>query len=292
VVGTGQELASGTGIVYAEARPRSRRRPVTLYIALAWLGVVIVAAVFANVLPIQHPLAINPAVSYQSPSAAHWFGTDQLGRDLFARVIYGARISLIVGITATALAALAGALLGLLGGYIQGTTDTTIMGLMDVLLAFPGIVLALALTSFLGASVRNVILAISVLSVPVFARLTRSVALSLSQREYVQVAKTLGTPAWRIIVFELGPNVASTVLAFVPVIVAVAIVIEGTLSFLGIGVPPPTVSWGSMIAQGQSVFATAPYMSLMPAGAMFATILALNTIGRFLNRRSDRGRVI
>ena len=287
------ELATGTGIVLADDSEQATRRgrPVSLYLALGWLVVVILAAALANVLPIQNPAAIHALVSYQAPSAAHWFGTDQLGRDQFARVVYGARISLIVGFSATAIAALAGTTLGLVGGYLQGVTDTLVMGLMDVLLAFPGIVVALALTSFLGPSVRNVILAIAVLSLPVFARLTRSVGLSLAQREFVQVARTLGTPAWRIITFELGPNVAGAVLAFVPVMVAVSILIEGTLSFLGIGVPPPTPTWGTMIAQGESVFATSSYMSLLPAAVMFLTILALNTVGRRLSRRSDRGKV-
>ncbi|HTW97592.1 MAG TPA: ABC transporter permease, partial [Acidimicrobiales bacterium] len=159
----------------------------------------VVAAAFANLLPIQNPLQLHLLASYQAPSAAHWFGTDQLGRDQFARSVYGARISLIVGFSATALAAVVGGAAGLIGGYLQGVTETTIMGLMDVLLAFPGFVLALALTSFLGASVRNVIVAITVLSIPVFARLTRSVTLSLSQRDFVQVARTLGTPTWRIL---------------------------------------------------------------------------------------------
>jgi peptide/nickel transport system permease protein len=287
------ELATGTGIVLADDSEQAARRgrPVSLYLALGWLVVVILAAALANVLPIQNPSAIHALASYQAPSAAHWFGTDQLGRDQFARVVYGARISLIVGFSATAIAALAGTALGLVGGYLQGVTDTVVMGLMDVLLAFPGIVVALALTSFLGPSVRNVILAIAVLSLPVFARLTRSVGLSLAQREFVQVARTLGTPAWRIITFELGPNVAGAVLAFVPVMVAVSILIEGTLSFLGIGVPPPTPTWGTMIAQGESVFATSSYMSLLPAAVMFLTILALNTVGRRLSRRSDRGKV-
>jgi peptide/nickel transport system permease protein len=286
-----QELASGTGIVLVTgAGRRSRRPPAGLWLALAWLAVIILAAALANVLPIQNPMTIHAAASYGPPSAAHWFGTDQLGRDLFARAIYGARISLIVGISATGLAALAGAALGLLGGYVQGATDSAVMGLMDVLLAFPGIVIALALTSFLGPSVHNVILAIAVLALPVCARLTRSVALSLSQREFVQVARTLGTPTWRIMLFELGPNLAGTVLSFVPVMVAVAIVVEGTLSFLGIGVPPPTATWGTMIAQGESVFATSPYMSLFPAGVMFLTILSLNTVGRHLGRRPGRGR--
>ena len=288
------ELATGTGVVLsADAGQSARRgRSVALYLALGCLIALILAAALANVLPIQNPMAIHPLASYHGPSAGHWFGTDQLGRDQFARAIYGARISLIVGFSATALAALIGTALGLVGGYLQGVTDTVVMGLMDVLLAFPGIVIALALTSFLGPSVRNVILAIAVLSVPVFARLTRSVGLSLAQREFVQVARTLGTPAWRIITFELGPNVAGAVLAFVPVMVAVSILVEGTLSFLGIGVPPPTPTWGTMIAQGQSVFATSSYMSLLPAAMMFLTILALNTVGRWLSRRSDRGRAV
>jgi peptide/nickel transport system permease protein len=292
-VSAAPELATGTGIVLAdEAGPAARRgRPVGLYLALGWLVLVILGAVLANVLPVQDPAGINPLAAYQAPSAAHWFGTDQLGRDQFTRAVYGARISLIVGFSATAIAALLGTALGLIGAYLRGLADTLVSGLTDVLLAFPGIVIALALTSFLGPSVRNVILAIAVLSLPVFARLTRSVGVSLTQREFVQVARTLGTPAWRIIAFELGPNVAGAVLAFVPVMVAVSILIEGTLSFLGIGVPPPTPTWGTMIAQGESVFATSPYMSLMPAGAMFLTILALNTVGRRLSRRSDRGKV-
>lgn len=295
VVVTGDETsAEGPGSPgRSEAKPKRKRSlRVGLLCAAAWLVATILAAALANVIPIQNPLAIHPLDAYQAPTWAHWFGTDQLGRDQFARAVYGARVSLIVGFTASALAAVIGGTAGLIGGYLQGASDTTIMGFMDVLLAFPGFVLALALTSFLGASVRNVIIAITVLSIPVFARLTRSVTLSLTQRDFIQVAHTLGTPTWRVMVFELAPNLATTVISFIPIVVAVAIVVEGSLSFLGIGVPPPTPTWGTMISQGQAEFTSSPYMSLLPAGAMFVTILALNTVGRWLSRRFDRGGMV
>ena len=272
----------------AALRHRFRVRP-ALLLASMWLSVSIFVAIFANLLPIQNPMTTNLLSSYQAPSWVHWFGTDQLGRDQFARVVFGARVSLTVGFSATAIAAIIGGVGGLVGGYLRRATDTLIMGLMDVLLAFPAFVMALALTSFLGASIRNVIIAIAILAIPVFARLTRSLTLSLSQRDFVQVARTLGTPTWRILAFEIAPNLATTLIAFIPLVVAIAIVIEGSLSFLGVGVPPPTPTWGTMISQGQANFTSAPYMTLLPAAVMFVTILALNAVGRWLNSRFDRG---
>lgn len=281
----------GTAGDVADRDERTRRRKIRpgLICAVGWVALVVVAAIFANVLPIENPQQVHLLSSYQGPSLAHWFGTDQLGRDQFARAIYGARVSLIVSVSATLSAAVIGGAAGVVGGYLQGITDTTIMGLMDALLAFPAFVLALALTSFLGASLRNVIIAISVLAIPVFARLTRSVTLSLARRDFIQAARSLGTPTWRILVFDLVPNLATTVISFVPVFIALAIVIAGALSFLGIGVPPPTPTWGTMISQGQSNFATYPYMSLIPAIVMFVTVFALNTVGRWLDRRFNQG---
>jgi len=269
--------------------PRRRRGlAIGLWLAVAWLAALGLAAAFASVLPIADPLALHPSNGFAPPGPGHWFGTDQLGRDQFSRVIYGARVSLTVGLTASALAAVVGGTLGLVAGYSGRFTESAIMGVVDILLAFPALILALSLTAFLGASVRNVITAIAVLAVPAFARVTRSVTKSLATRDFVQAARVLGASHRRIIARELAPNVFPTVLAYTLVTIAIAMVVEGSLSFLGLGVPPPAPTWGTMIAANKGQLANAPYLALIPAGVLLLTVLALNVLGERLRGRADR----
>jgi peptide/nickel transport system permease protein len=271
--------------------PRRRRRltgSVGFWLAAAWLAALVLAAATAAVLPIADPLALHPSDAFAAPGRGHWFGADQLGRDQFSRVVYGARVSLTVGITASVLAAVVGGALGLISGYFGGFTENAIMGVVDILLAFPALILALSLTAFLGASVRNVITAIAVLAVPAFVRVTRSVTKSLATRDFVQAAQVLGGSHWRIITRELAPNVFPTVLAYTLVTIAIAMVVEGALSFLGLGVPPPDPTWGTMIAANKGQLATAPYLALIPAGVLLLTVLALNVLGERLQGRADR----
>jgi peptide/nickel transport system permease protein len=265
-----------------------RRVPrVGLMMAALWLLLLVGAAIFAGLLPIPDPQAPDAFAPRSGITGAHLLGTDQLGRDTLSRVIYGARVSLVVASTATVLAAVVGSLMGLLAGYARGITETLIMGFVDIMLAFPALILALSLTSFLGASERNVIIAIAVLAVPSFARVVRAQTLSLTQREYVRAARSLGAGRVRILAFELTPNLMPAIFAYALVVVAIAIVIEGTLSFLGLGVPAPTPSWGGMIAAGTNDLATAPLICLVPAVVMFITVMAINIVAEWLQARFE-----
>lgn len=266
---------------------RRRAAPVAFYLAAAWLGLVVFVAIFVSVLPLAEPLAINAGFSRQGPSADFLLGTDQLGRDILARIAHGARVSMGVGISATAIGGFVGTLLGLLAGYLRGKTETLIMGAMDIMLSFPALIFALALTSFLGPSIRNVIIAIGILAIPAFARIVRAQTLSVAEREFITVARAQGASRGRILLREVAPNVAPTVFTYALIIVAIAIVVEGSLSFLGYGVPPPHPSWGGMIASGKGELRSAAHISLIPAAAMFLTVLSLNFLGERLSSRFD-----
>jgi len=263
-----------------------RSNPVT---AVAAAGALVLAfvALFAPVLVPYDPVASNVPNALQPPSAAHWAGTDQLGRDELARLIYGARISLTVGLLAPVIGVTVGGCLGMLAGYFRGRLETLTVAGVDVLLAFPPLVFALAVTAYLGQSVLNLTLVIGVLGIPAFTRVARAVTLSLSEREFVTAARALGATHTRILLRELLPNVALPLLAFFLLGVAVTIVVEGALSFLGLGVPPPAPSWGSMIGEGRESLDMAPWLAFLPAGFMFATVLAFNIVGDTLRALTD-----
>jgi peptide/nickel transport system permease protein len=253
---------------------------------VAWIGLVVVGAVLAGVLPLKDPTA-PLAVPGLGPSLHHPLGTDDLGRDMLARVVYGARVSMTVGFTSIALGLAVGGTLGLIAGYYKGRLGRLIMGAMDVLLSFPALVLALAIVTFLGQSLRNIVIAIGVLAIAPVARVIRASTIAFAAREFVTAARALGATDRRIIVREILPNVALPTLSFALIGVAVAIVAEGGLAFLGLSVRPPTASWGGMINEGRSFLQRSPQMSLIPAGVMFVTVLAFNFAGDSLRQRVE-----
>lgn len=273
-------LASGAG--------RTRRRAGTLFwIAIGWIGLVIVGAVLAGVLPIPSPTDIDMMGRRAGPSAEHWLGTDGLGRDEFSRLVFGARISLGVGLLAPIIGLVFGGALGMLAGYFRGRFESLVAGGVNVVLAFPPLVLAMAVTAYLGQSVPNLIFVLGFLGIPAFTRVARAATLSLSQREFVTAARAIGASHARILLRELLPNVALPLMAFFLLGVAVTIVVEGSLSFLGLGVQPPTPSWGIMIGEGRESLDIAPWLAFLPAIAMFLTVLGFNLVGDTLRALTD-----
>ena len=257
------------------------------WLAVAWIGVVLFGALAAGLLPIDDPSKISLLQRRQPPSALHLFGTDHLGRDILARVIYGSRASLSVGLISAVLGLLVGGTLGLLAGYFRGKLESLTMATMDVLLAFPPLVLALAIIAYLGQSVVILTLTLALLSVPAATRVARAATLAISAREFVVAARALGASHLRVMVRELLPNVVLPLMVFTLIAVAVLIVAEGALSFLGLGVPPPTPSWGSMMSEGREQLDVAPHMAFIPASVMFLTVLSFNLVGDTLRSLTD-----
>ncbi len=280
------ELGLGQDVAAPPAR-RSRRLGVLFWLAIGWIAFIFAAAIFANLLPLPSPTDMDMLARRAPFSAEHWLGTDALGRDELARLVYGARISLVVGLCAPVIGLVAGGALGMLAGYFRGRFETLVVGSMDVLLAFPPLILALAVTAYLGQSILNLTLILGVLGIPAFMRVARAATLSLARREFVIAAQALGATHARILLRELLPNVALPLTAFFLLAVAITIVAEGALSFLGLGVPPPISSWGSMIGEGRESLEVAPRLAFLPATAMFLSVLAFNLVGDRLRALTD-----
>jgi peptide/nickel transport system permease protein len=270
------------------AEPRAKRRlGVLFWIASAVFAIIALAAVLAPVLPLDDPESVvgRPRLA---PSAQHWFGTDALGRDIFSRTVWGGRVSLTVGIASIVFGLLIGGTIGLIAGYHRGKVETVLMWMIDVLLSFPALLLALAIVSFRDQrDVPTIVLAIGVVSIAPVARLVRANTLVYSQREFVTAARSLGAGNTRIIVREVMPNVIFPVISFSVIAVAVAIVAEGGLAFLGLSVPPPTPTWGGMISDGRNLLEDAWWISMMPCIVLFVTVLALNLAGDRLREYFD-----
>ncbi len=217
----------------------------------------------------------------------HWLGTDGLGRDLLSRCLYGGRVSLTVSIGAVLLGMAVGSSLGILAGYRGGWADAIVSRCLDVLFAFPGLVLALTVASYLGPSLRNVMFAIAFYTVPAYARVARSATLRVREQSFVRAAEMFGASGIRIGVRHILPNVFGLVLTYAFVLIGVAMIIEAGLSFLGLGVPPPQPSWGQLIAMGKQDISDAPHIALVPGAFLFLTIAAFNRLGDLLQARND-----
>jgi len=265
------------------------------WLAVGWLGLLISLAVLAPVLPfVDDPNARGDIDALQAPpSAEHWFGGDDIGRDVFARVIWGARVSLFIGVAAVAFGFVIGGTLGLTAGYFSGRYERIVIGAMDIMLAFPALVLALALVTFLSepgtqnATLGTVTLVLTILAVPALARITRAATLTFAQREFVTASRALGARNSRIISREILPNVLPPMAAFALIAIAIVIVAEGALSFLGLSVASPTATWGNLIEQGRNKLNDAPWISLFPCAVMFLTLLSFNYVGDQLRRYFD-----
>jgi peptide/nickel transport system permease protein len=266
---------------------RRRRLGLLLWMAIGWMLFVVAVAILAPVLPLPSPTDMDMLERRAPVSALHWLGTDGLGRDELARLIYGARISLTVGLFAPVIGLAIGGALGMLAGYFRGRFETLVVGSMDVLLAFPPLILALAVTAYLGQSILNLTCIVGVLGIPAFMRVARAATLTLARREFVIAAQALGATHARILLRELLPNVMLPLVAFFLLGVAVTVVVEGALSFLGLGVPPPISSWGSMIGEGRESLEIAPRLAFIPAIALFLTVLSFNLVGDTLKALTD-----
>ncbi len=275
----------------------SSARPVTLLrrvlkarlagIALLVVLVAICSALFAEVLSPYDPLRQDYSAVLQPPSRSHLLGTDNIGRDILARIIHGARVSLAVGVVAVGIALTLGAIIGLVSGYWGGRIDDILMRTVDAIWSFPSLVLALSMAAALGPGIDKVMIAVGVVYVPAFARLVRGQTLSVREREFVLAARALGGNDLRMLFLHIGPNVTAPVIVQASLNVATAIITEASLSFLGVGVRPPAPSWGSMLKTGYQYMEVAPWMSIFPGLAIFLTVIAFNLAGDGLREALD-----
>lgn len=256
-----------------------------LGVASAIAAMLVTVSLFPGLFAPYDPTAISLSEALKAPSAAHPFGTDQLGRDLLSRIIYGSQVSLFVAFCAVTMAGLGGGLFGIAAGYLGGVVDSVVMRLADIQLALPAVILALVLVGAIGFSIFNLILVLSLANWARFARVTRSEALSLRQRDFVLLAKLAGASRLRIMLRHIAPNVTNTFIVLATLDIGVIIILEATLSFLGLGVQPPTPSWGAMIADGRGYLETAWWICAFPGLVLMAAVLSANLLGDALRDR-------
>jgi peptide/nickel transport system permease protein len=281
--------ASADDTLESPAR-RALRRLVKRKAAVAGLVVIatfILLALFAPLISPYDAIATSWTLVRKPPSGSHWFGTDDLGRDILARVIYGARASLLAGLISVTIAMSIGVPLGLLAGYRGGLVDALIGRIADAMLACPFLILAIALAAFLGPSLGNAMIAIGVSATPVFIRLTRGQVMSVKVEDYVEAARSIGNPPWRIALVHILPNILPALLVQATLSIAAAIIAEAALSFLGLGQQPPAPSWGSMLNAAQRFLSNAPWMAIWPGLAIFLVVLSLNLVGDGLRDALD-----
>ena len=257
---------------------RFRRQRVPL-VALIFLVIVAAAAVLAPLIAPHDPDANNLRNAMAGPSGEHWLGTDDLGRDVFSRLLFAARISLLAAVQAVGVGILLGVLPGVVAGYFRGWVDHVVMRVTDVLLAFPPIILAIAIVGVLGASLTNAMLAIGVIFAPRFARLMRASVMQVREETYVEASRSIGTPTWTILRKRVVPNSISPLIVQLSLASGTAMIAEATLSFLGLGVQPPDASWGSMVGRSVRHIDRAPMLIVLPGLAIALTVLALNLVG-------------
>ena len=261
------------------------------HVALVAGGFVLLLVLAAALAPWLVPFDAENFFDYDAlnspPTATHWFGVDSLGRDIFSRILMGARISLAAGFISVAVGAVIGTALGLLAGYYEGWWDRIVMRISDVLFAFPGILLAIGIVAILGNGMVNVIFAVAIFSIPAFARLVRGNTLSLKHLTYIEAVRSIGASDWTIITRHIFPGTISSVVVYFTMRIGTSIITAASLSFLGLGAQPPMPEWGAMLNEARADMMTAPHMALFPSMAIFLTVLAFNLLGDGLRDALD-----
>ena len=272
--------------LWEDAAQRLMRNRLAMFGALV-LAIIVIMGLFGPQIAPYDPNGMDFAARFAQPSVAHFMGTDDFGRDTFSRIIYGARVSLLVGLVAVGLAATVGTTLGLVAGYSNRVVDEIIMRTMDVLYAFPAILLALAILAALGRGVGNAMIAIGVVYIPIFARITRGAVLTVRNEEFIMAARTLGAGDIRILFQHILPNVMAPVIVETTLSLAFAILAEAALSFFGLGTQPPDPSWGRMLSEGRSYFRQSVWMGIFPGVAIMLTVMGFNFLGDGLRDALD-----
>ncbi|BCG00751.1 ABC transporter permease [Paraburkholderia sp. PGU19] len=264
-----------------------RKQHVALAAGVFVLLLIVVSIVGPHIVPFDPENYFDYDALNAGPSAAHWFGVDSLGRDIFSRIVAGTRISLAAGFVSVAIGAIVGTFFGLLAGYYEGWWDRITMRVADVLFAFPGILLAIGIVAILGNGMINVIAAVAVFSIPAFARLVRGNTLMLKQLTYIEAARSIGASDWTIIMRHILPGTISSVVVYLTMRIGTSIITAASLSFLGLGAQPPTPEWGAMLNEARADMVTAPHIALFPSLAIFLTVLAFNLLGDGLRDALD-----
>jgi peptide/nickel transport system permease protein len=282
--------AEGEAVTVESPGRRALRRLARRKGAMVALGIIMLLVLLAILAPSiapYDPTKQSWAAVRKAPSALYWFGTDEVGRDILSRIIYGARASLMAGVISVGIAIAVGVPVGLVAGYAGGLVDGIISRFTDAMLACPFLILAIALAAFLGPSLGNAMIAIGVTATPIFVRLTRGQVLSVKAEDYVEAARAIGNPPWRIAFRHILPNVMPQLLVQATLTIATAIIAEASLSFLGLGQQPPAPSWGSMLNAAQRFLTTALWMAVWPGLAIFITVLSFNLLGDGLRDALD-----
>ncbi|MCB0171406.1 MAG: ABC transporter permease, partial [Anaerolineae bacterium] len=264
--------------LWLDALRRLRQQPLSIFSAIL-VCVLILTAIFGPLLAPYDPNDIDMANRFAPPSLEHPFGTDDFGRDILSRVMVGARVSLMVGIIAVGLSATVGSALGLLAGYMGRLTDEVIMRAMDILFAFPAILLAIAIMAALGRGVGNAMIAIGIVYIPIFARITRGSVLSVREEVYIEAARSIGSTDGRIMTRHILPNILSPIIVEITLSLSFAILAEAALSFFGLGTQPPDPSWGRMLSEGRAYFQQSVWLAIFPGLAIMLTVLGFNLLG-------------
>ena len=282
-----QTAAPSAFVYFASATLKAFNTNKTSWIGLVVFLIVVVAAILAPVLAPFDPNDQNILEKLRAPTLEHWLGTDSFGRDTLSRLIYGARISLIIGVVSTLAAMVIGTAIGMLAGWHGGRLDTVTMQAMDVLLAFPSLILGLILVAMLGPSMVNIIIAIALTSIPPFARIARAPTIAVKEREFVDAGRALGYSDTRILIVHILPNILPEILVMASLWLANAIRTEASLAFVGLGVKPPTATWGGMIREGFENILDSYWLALVPGVAILIVIFALNLLGDGLRDAID-----
>lgn len=274
-------------MVRSATLPRLIKAPVLVWFSLAVLALFLFAALFGGVLPLPDPYRQDIMVSLELPSVEHPLGTDQLGRDILSRIVAGSRYSLIIGLGAVGLGIISGVPFGVLAGYLGGWTDRIFARVVDVFLAFPGIILALGVVAVLGPGLLSLILAVGMQSLPVFARVARAETLFLRDREFVLSARAIGLGPFGVMRRHILPNITAPIIIVGTLQIATAILIGATLTFLGVGMSPEVPEWGSMLNAGRPYMLRSPHVVLIPGITLMLVMMALNVVGDFLRDKLD-----